>query len=445
MKSILSRWILEYLKFWATLRLRQINPVIIGITGSSGKTSALLACQAVLEQTTALKVSHKANSESGIPLNILNLRPRDYSVLDWLRLCLLAPLTALFGDEAYETYLVELGIDSPTAPKNMSYLLEIVQPHIGIYLGASAVHAENFDHLVPASADNRREKIIAKIAAEKGKLITSLPKTGTAIINRDDPYSSELISKTTAKTLTFGTRADSDICLKKTNWTDKSTIFAFEYQKKRYQLQLHNYLVPEVFGLTLAAAIACGLSQRVSISQSIAYLETSLTLPAGRSSVFAGINGSRILDSSYNASTKPMLAMLELLKSVPAKRRLALLADMRELGKVAGEEHKTVARTAAQVCDQVFLVGPLMHEFALPVLQQKNCPVAWFPSAQAAAQALLSTLKAGDLLLVKGSQNTLLLESAVEALLKNPRDSALLCRRGAFWDEQRARLAQSAE
>ncbi|MEX0895577.1 MAG: Mur ligase family protein [Patescibacteria group bacterium] len=440
MKAVLSQWILGYLKFWAKLRLRQNNPVIIGITGSAGKTSALLACQAVLASNTALKVSHKANSESGIPLNVLNLKPRNFSILDWMRLCLLAPFAALFGDEVYETYLVELGIDSPDSPKNMSYLLTIVQPQVGIYLGASAVHAENFDHLVSASAENRLEKIIAKIAAEKGKLISSLPKSGTAIINLDDPHATELMEKSRAEIITFGTNPDSTIRLIKTNWTKKSTIFAFEIDKKRYQLQLHNYLVPDVFGLTLAAAIACGISQDLSVTESITALETKLTLPPGRSSVLAGINDSLILDSSYNASTKPTLSMLEMLKNIPAQRHLSLLGDMREMGALTAQEHQTVALKAAQVCDKIYLVGPLMREFALPILEQKKCPVAWFPTTQAAGKALQTELENDDLLLVKGSQNTILLETAVESLLANPEDAAKLCRRGTFWDAQRAKL-----
>ena len=117
------RWlqlaVLYYLRFWARLKLNIIRPDIIGITGSAGKTSCVQAIVAILGDSFRVKVSEKANSESGIPLNILGLTPNDYSVVDWLRLIFLAPIKALTNWEKYDIYLVELGIDSPRVPKNM--------------------------------------------------------------------------------------------------------------------------------------------------------------------------------------------------------------------------------------------------------------------------------------------------------------------------------------
>jgi len=443
MKRILGLLILSYLRFWARLRIRRTQPRIIGITGSSGKTSTLQACQAVLATNTKLKVSHHANSESGIPLNILNLHATTFSPFDWLRICIQAPFSALYGKDSHQTYLAELGIDSPRAPKNMEYLLSIIKPDVGIYLGASAVHAENFDHLVPTTEPDRLAAVTTLIAAEKGKLITSLPANGIAIVNLDDPYSPILLKETKAKKLRFGTHSDSDVRLLKVNWMQRDTIFSFQIQEKRYQLQLQRMIVPEVFGLTLAAAIACGIAEKISIPECITALETGVKLPPGRSSILDGVNGSRILDSSYNSSTQPLLSMLEVLAKVPAKRRLALLGDMREMGAVTEGEHQKVVLEAATICDKLYLVGPLMKQYALPKLEQRKIAVSWYPSAQTAAHALKSELTTNDLLLVKGSQNTLLLEIAVEALLANPADAKYLCRRGRYWDTQRRSLQQN--
>jgi UDP-N-acetylmuramyl pentapeptide synthase len=132
--------------------------------------------------------------------------------------------------------------------------------------------------------------------------------------------------------------------------------------------------------------------------------------------------------------------MIHLLQSYPAKRKLILLGDMRELGKEAKEEHEQVLAAAFSVTDFVFATGPLMREYGLPYAQTLNKTLTWYASSRSAGTALASLLMPDDVLLVKGSQNTILMEIAVEQLLRNPADLSRLCRRGPYWDKQRKKI-----
>jgi UDP-N-acetylmuramyl pentapeptide synthase len=133
--------------------------------------------------------------------------------------------------------------------------------------------------------------------------------------------------------------------------------------------------------------------------------------------------------------------MLDLLKKLPGKNKFALLGDIRELGEVTQLEHEKVAQKASETCNAVLLVGPQMKQFALPLIEKTSTQVHWFRHAYFAADFLQHQLKKDDILLVKSSQNTLLLEIAVEKLMANPKQAnQLLARRGKFWDLKREEI-----
>lgn len=434
--------LLTYFKHLAKIQLLKNNPTIIGVTGSAGKTSTRNAIHAILKSKRKVKVSYNANSESGIPLNILGLTPINFSPLDWLRLCILAPLKLLTNWEKYDTYLVEMGIDSPLPPKNMSYLLTIVQPVIGVILNAAPMHSEPFDFLVSTNdPQKRRAEITRLIAQEKGKIVTTLPKQATAVITVDQKEIAELQQQTQAQVISFGTIPSATVQAQTYSVALEGTKFSFRYHNKTGSVFFPNQLLPQHYQTTFAAAVSVGIALNIDFAECCSLLEKNYHLPAGRASVIKGSNGSTILDSSYNSSTKPTLDMLELLEAIPSKRKIALLGDMRELGIVAQLEHEKVANKASTICDLVVLVGPQMRQFALPVLTDLHKQVKWFANAYLAAEYLKTVITKGDLLLVKGSQNTLLLEIAVEQLMEEPQlATKLLARRGEFWDRKRAEL-----
>lgn len=386
-------------------------PDAIGITGSAGKTSARNAVYAILKNKYRVKISSKANSESGIPLNILGLKPTDYSVVDWLRLIIMAPIKFLTNWQVFDKYIVEMGIDAPTPPKNMEYLLTIIKPRTAVFLNVLQTHTQFFSG-------------IDEIAKEKGKLIESLPKNGLAVLNADDPKVIQFKTKTKATVMTFGIDKANDVSVE--TWQVSRVGTKFKFNDVWLTLP---YLLPEHFGQTLAAALCIALDEDYTLKEGCDLLRKNFRLPKGRASLIEGKNGSIIIDSSYNASPTPMMDMLTLLTKIPGKRKLALLGDMRELGPETEGMHERVIRQALNTADEVHLVGPKMR---LNILSG----AVWHENALKAAEGI--KLKAGDVLLVKGSQNTLFLEAAVEKLMAYPeKASILLCRRGNFWDKQR--------
>lgn len=440
MKSKLRLWVLRYLRFMAKLQLKKYAPDVLGITGSTGKTSTLYAVVAILKNKYVLKVSHSANSQSGIPLNILGINPISYSVFDWLRMVVLAPLKLLFYWKPHDKYLVEMGIDGPNAPNNMEYLLTIIRPRIAIFLNAQPVHSQAYDELISDTDEvSRRARARKLIGEEKGKIVTTLPENGLAILNADDSNVASLADKTQAVVMTYGKGERNDVVVKQHTVSLKGTRIGFATEREHGDITLDRHVLPKHYGETLAAALCVGLDEDYTLNESIELLENNLVVPPGRSTLIRGVRDSYIVDSSYNASGKVMVESLELINQLKASKKMALLGDMRELGDEAKLEHEVVAKKAMAVCDEVHLVGPLMKQYALPYFVKHGFKqVKVHQNAADAAEVLLDQLESDDVLLVKGSQNKIYLEYAVERLMINPeRAEELLCRRGKYWRKQR--------
>jgi len=125
MKRFLTTNTLSYLRFWAKKALVKHQPTIIGIAGSVGKSSTRNAVEAILKDH--FPTISIGNSETGIPLGILGLKPKTYSKIEWLKLCAAAPANINYL-EGTKYLIAEMGIDEPEPPKNMEYLLTILKP-----------------------------------------------------------------------------------------------------------------------------------------------------------------------------------------------------------------------------------------------------------------------------------------------------------------------------
>ena len=442
MKERVSWFFLHILRLAAKLQLLKNRPLVIGVTGSAGKTSTQHALVAALEPEFTLHYKFNANSETGLPLSILGITPASFSLADWLRIFFLTFWKLLTNWKRYTVLVAEMGIDSPFPPKNMGYLLTIVQPDIGIILNAAPMHSEPFDVLATETdPQKRRAEITRLIAREKGKIVTTLPSSATAIVNSDQAEIRDLIPSISATCVTFGSAATATIQIQDSQPSTTGTTFHFRVNNKAVALTIPNHALAHHYGYSFAVALEVALKLNVPLEKAVKNIAENLTLEPGRSTLLPGKNGSTILDSSYNSSAKPTIEMLEMLPKLKKKRALALLGDIREIGTMAELEHQAVAKAAAIHCSAVFLVGPQMKRYALGYLKSQNKTVQWFKTAQEAATYLESFLQPDDILLVKSSQNTLFLETAVELLMEHPEDAEkLLCRRGAFWDKKRAEL-----
>lgn len=388
MKKNISIFILTYLRFFARLQLvkvrflqkqkkRQLD--IIGITGSAGKSSTLFACQAALSSRFRIKTSDNYNSESGLPLSIIGIKITGYDPISWLKVIFLCPLKILINWQSYDILILEMGIDALFWPKNMDYLLSVVQPNIAIFLNVSSVHLQNFES-------------IDQIAQEKAKLANSAQM---AIINSQD----KLVKK----------------------YTKNKNIISIIPTRIKFT----DFYLPDIYEISFGAALSLARIFNVSYHEAINNIQTNFVLPPSRSSILNGIKNTTIIDSSYNSSPVACTKLLKFLSTFKTKK-IAVLGDMRELGTSTENEHQKIYDLAIKSADLIISIGPeTMKYFG----DKSNKFINW----QTASSFLTDQIQGGETILVKGSQNTIYLEELVKTILKNPSDSKKLCRQSKYW------------
>lgn len=443
MKHIAAKIILGYLQLLIRLYVKRQGIEIIGLTGSVGKTTLSLAVHSILSTKyktgVTYKHGHGLNSESGIPFAILDVKVDGYSPFAWMKYLFIATKNFIFKSCKYEKFVVEMGIDKPD---DMRFLLSTIEPNTGIFLSFSKAHTANFEHLLNKNSKKRPEDLVFE---EKAALIRSLDKGRTAVLNYDHKRIRDLKDAIEAKTITFGLSEEADVYGRVKEISADAFNGEVVYGDQRVQITISNYMINKKMFSTLLAAVAIGVVYNIPLAQSIKQLE-NLHLPPGRMSKIPGIKGTIIIDSSYNASKLAMFEALDNLALFKNRKKIAILGDMRELGKEAREEHAELAKRAIQIADELVLIGPLMKEYFLPKATElgfEEKKIHHFLSTFEASKFVKDELIQGnEAILVKGSQNTLFLEIIVEEIMKDPSQAdKLLCRRGAFWEKQRSALS----
>lgn len=401
------RWVLKELSI---LTLKKYRPTIVGVTGSVGKTSAKLTIAAVLrEERTVRFTKENFNNELGLPLVILGSYGKITGKLFWPKV-IIDSIKNLFRKTEYpEILILEYGVDRPG---DMKYLLSIAKPNIGVItaIGETPAHVEFFEG--PEA-----------VAREKGKLVESLLSMGHAILNGDDQSVMGLKERTRARLMTFGFEKNSSVRI--TNFESKDQFgiptgvsFKLEYGGSFVPVKLSG-----IFGRHQAyasAAAACvGLSFGMNLHNISEGLAKNYKPAEHRLNLLDGINDSVILDDSYNASPLSMKMALESLNSIPGKRKVAVLADMLEIGKFAMEEHEKVGAIAGNFLDVLFTVGSrsqFIAEGAKNVgMAKKN--IFMFDDVDAVIGEVKKIIRKGDVVLIKGS-HSMNLEKLVSEVVK---------------------------
>lgn len=455
MKMLLIWPVLLYLRALAHLALFFSSPTIIGIAGSTGKSSTRNALYAVLKDYAVTKVI-TGNSETGIPLGLVGIVPEDFSVAGWLSVLLKAPL-GIFYLKGTQYLIVEMGIDDPYPPKNMAYLLSVIKPHFAIALNISPTHTEQFEKTLKEKrgkalrAEEKLTYLLKRIAEEDTKIITE-SNCSVGIFNADDPYikaevDEYLILHRQTTLLSFGKSLRNDLSYTGYKVTLDGTHFSFLLQSdthhEKIELFLAGYVLPKEYREVIAAAFLTAYQLGITVPQMKTGFERNYSLPKGRSTLISGIKKSVIIDSSYNASPNAVSAFVELfadLKKQTDRPTVFLFGDMRELGDEAKETHEAIAKKIPGSMERVYLVGPLTKSYVLPLLKdhKRLKEVLWFANALEAGKYLKDNLPKDALVLVKGSQNTIFLEESIKYILENKADRRYLCRQDKHWMMRKA-------
>jgi UDP-N-acetylmuramoyl-tripeptide--D-alanyl-D-alanine ligase len=340
---------------------------VIGITGSVGKTTLKELTAAVLRQRyRTFKSAGNLNSDIGLPLTLLDL-----------------PLDA-------ERAVLEMGM---TRPGELTELTAFTKPVIGVVTNVGPSHLSRLGSL-------------DAIQAAKAELIQALPPGGVAILNGDDERVRSMadLAPDGVRVMTYGLDPSNVL------WADQIESYGLD------GISFHVHYEGETIAARLPllgrhsvhaalAAAAVGLTEGQGWGEIIAGLKDLAELEVLRLVVVPGINGSTLVDDTYNASPASMLAALNLLSDLPG-RHVAVLGDMLELGEYTLKGHQLVARRAVEVCELLVTIGKLGKLIADEALASGFDPSRLFATTdrEAAVAWLRERLQPNDMVLIKASR-----------------------------------------
>ena len=358
-------------------RLHRTHPdlSVIGVTGSVGKTSTKELTYAVLSQRYRTMASPgNLNSEQGLPLALLGL-----------------------GLE-HERAILEMGM---YALGEIRRLCELSRPRIGVVTNVGPSHLGRLGS-------------IEHIAAAKAELVQALPAAeegGVAVLNWDDKRVRAMADLTTARIFRYGLTPEADL------WADEIISSGLEGIRFRFHHRKPNgrveslYVRAPLLGRhsvhTALRAASVGLVDGLEWGEIVSGIQN---IPGQlRLVIVPGVNGSTVIDDTYNASPASTVAALNLLADLEPKnagRRVAVLGDMRELGQYTDEGHKLVGRRAADVVDMLVTVGDLGEVIACAAREVDYDPAKThtMKDADETIAMLRDQLRPNDIVLVKGSR-----------------------------------------
>jgi len=413
MRKKVLKLVEKYLQFLARWKIRRAKPKIVAITGSYGKTSTKEAIFHLLSKKFGSDVGKNwgnMNTEIGLPLAVLGLRSYSFGaglIWDIIR----AKWNFCFY-RLPKILVLELGVDKPG---DMEFLLKIITPDVALLTGISETHLEKL-------------KDIEGVKKEKVKMLEALGKGGVAIINADDENSKDLHTGPTSsrlsgagknvKMITFGKNGD----ISYSNLEVNAGGTSFDLKIGADLLKINSKLIGEhsIYILLAAAAVANEFS--IGTSEIKKGLE-EIGPQKGRMNLIKVKNEILVLDDSYNSNPQSVTEALKTLSAIKSSgRKVAILGNMNELGGYTEKAHLQIGEEVGKVVDFLIAVGDNGGYLASGAEKSglaKN-QIATFKTTEEVLPKLDNLLSAGDLILVKASQNKMRFERIVKTLLDDP-------------------------
>ncbi|KKT26238.1 MAG: UDP-N-acetylmuramoyl-tripeptide-D-alanyl-D-alanine ligase [Parcubacteria group bacterium GW2011_GWA2_43_9b] len=428
-----KRILILLLRLLAQATLRRYKPLVIGVTGSVGKTSAREAISAILKEKFSTRRSIKNyNNEIGAPLTILGQTSGGKSVWQWLQIFLIGFFEIFYTKDYPKILILEMGADKMG---DISYLTDFIKCHIGVItaIGEIPVHVEFFQS-------------VDQVAREKSALISNIDKGGWAVLNYDDERVRAMMKKTSAQIFTYGfdERADlraSNFEQHLDNLSEAGISFKVDYQGSNVPIRLRSgYAKHQVS--SILAGIAVGLIFKMNLVE-IGEALKNYQPPVGRLHLLRGLKKTWIIDDTYNSSPSSALGAFDVMEKISnlredgqPGRKIAALGDMLELGSFTEQAHRQVGAKAAKVLDIVLAVGE--RSIFMADEAQKNGltenKVLYFASSEEAGRELRNLIREGDVILVKGSQG-IRMEKIVKEIMAEPEKAKeLLVRQEESWE-----------
>ena len=341
---------------------RRLPERVVGVTGSAGKTSTKDLLAAALAEVFRTAASERSfNNELGVPLTLVN-----------------AP-------DDTEAAVVELGA---RGPGHIRHLCALARPTVGVVTNVSLAHTETLGSL-------------EGVAAAKSELVAALPPSGWAVLNADDERVAAMAGSTAARVLTFGV-AGGDVRASGLVLDDELRP-TFRLRSPWGETDVRLEVRGAHHAANAAAAAAAALAAGVPLEQVADGLARARLSP-WRMDLARAAGGGLVLNDAYNANPASTGAALEALAAIPARRRVAVLGPMLELGAHSAAEHRRI--------------GDLARRLGIDRLVTVAAPAYGGDDVGDPAQAvaLVGPVGPGDAVLVKGSRAAGLERLAAELL-----------------------------
>lgn len=342
---------------------------VVGITGSSGKTSTkdLLAAVLATSGETVAPVG-SLNSEVGVPLTV----------------CRTTPTTRYL--------VVEMGA---RGVGHIDYLTRISPPRIGAVLNVGQAHVGEFGST-------------EAIARAKSELVAALPSDGVAVLNADDALVRAMAAVTSARVVLVGEAPDASVRATDVR-LDGAGRPRFTVTTPQGSAEVELSLVGRHHVANSLAVIAISLECGLPLEAIVAALRDARPASRWRMEVTERPDGVRVVNDAYNANPDSMRAALAAVSAMdlaPGGRRWAVLGSMLELGATSEDEHRGIGLAAADAgVEELIVVGDVAAPMADGAAGRDGIRVRLVPDADAAEQILADELAPGDLVVLKSSRD----------------------------------------
>lgn len=342
------------------------NMKVIGITGSSGKTSTKDILYNILRKKYEVKKNKgNLNNHIGVPLTLFRI------------------------DGKEDFFIVEMGMSSKG---EINLLAEIAKPQIGIVTNVSRAHLEFFNS-------------VKEIAKAKGELIEALNNDGLAVLNYDNKYT-DILKKQAEKDIRyiyFGFQKGADYYIKSFHYRDDGIDFELATKNNVYRLKTNLFGEHNLYNI--AAAVAC--ARQVGVKWSlIKEVLKNIKLTNLRSEI-KDFKGIKFINDCYNANPQSMKNAIKMLKEIKGNKKIAVLGDMLELGKVKREAHKEIGAYLVEKNIDYLLTTGKLGRYIIEGAHEKGMDrskARYFDDKLKISTYLKKISDKNDIVLIKGSR-----------------------------------------
>ena len=419
MKKITKKLIASRLAKKVQKLLKNNDVTVIAVTGSVGKTSAKVAIGKLLSAEHQVRFSEDSyNTDIGLPLSFFGLKAPSplWDPLAWNRI--FQKIDNISKHYPYDVVVLEMADDEL---EDMLQLQKFIKPKYGVITGIAPVHMERMLNMDKVLKDNWK---IAKGAEN-------------IIYNADVDGLNSLGSKS-KRASGFGIKRGK---IKFTNIKRNSKGYLeATLNLPESKLEIKTQMVGEhnLNSLLSAASVASAMGvDGKKISKGL----SKVPGVNGRMKLLKGINGSNIIDDSYNSSPDAVLSALAVMKEFKSNKKIAVLGNMNELGAESRDAHYKIGKAAAKVVDMLVVIGKDAEVHTVSGAKDSGMDpdnIKIFKTPYEIGHFLKRIVQNNDLVLVKGSQNGVFSEEVVRILLDPSLDAKdYVVRQSKSWQRKK--------